>query len=209
MTQAQSPRTQDERSSAARRALIGATIQVLATEGYGRTTFTRIQKVAGVSRGLIGYHFGTKEALFEAVVHAIRDSSIDVAPSEARRETSGMQQLEEMVDLYIARLARDPKPAQTILTLTMHSVDDSPGILDAIQMRYQEMRDKIANCIRTGQRDGTIVDEVDPDALATVVQGMLGGIAMQVVVDPQHLHIDTVREAARTTLRSIATNAAS
>ena len=55
------PRKQDR---AARRAqLIEAMIDVLATHGYARATLTEVARRAGLSHGLVNFHFATKEGL--------------------------------------------------------------------------------------------------------------------------------------------------
>lgn len=43
--------------------LMEATISVLAKEGYARTTLTRVAREAGVSHGLVNFHFASKERL--------------------------------------------------------------------------------------------------------------------------------------------------
>ena len=43
--------------------LIEATIRVLAAEGYARTTLGRVATAAGLSHGLVNFHFATKERL--------------------------------------------------------------------------------------------------------------------------------------------------
>ena len=43
--------------------LIEATIRVLSREGYARTTLTRVAMEAGLSHGLVNFHFATKEGL--------------------------------------------------------------------------------------------------------------------------------------------------
>lgn len=43
--------------------LIEATIEVLATRGYARTTLTEVANQAGLSHGLVNFHFQTKEKL--------------------------------------------------------------------------------------------------------------------------------------------------
>lgn len=43
--------------------LIEATIRVLAEEGYSRTTLTRVAQAAGLSHGLVNFHFDSKERL--------------------------------------------------------------------------------------------------------------------------------------------------
>lgn len=58
---ARPPRTM---SREARRAqLIESTIQTLATRGYSRTTLTEVARVAGLSHGLVLFHFDSKEKL--------------------------------------------------------------------------------------------------------------------------------------------------
>jgi TetR/AcrR family transcriptional repressor of bet genes len=51
-------------SRAARRSqLIEATIETIANRGYARTTLTDVARVAGLSHGLVNFHFETKEKL--------------------------------------------------------------------------------------------------------------------------------------------------
>lgn len=50
--------------------LIEATIRVLAREGYARTTLTRVAAEAGLSHGLVNFHFESKERLLsESLVY--------------------------------------------------------------------------------------------------------------------------------------------
>ena len=46
---------------ARRSQLIEATIETLAARGYARTTLTEVAKQAGLSHGLVNFHFETKE----------------------------------------------------------------------------------------------------------------------------------------------------
>src|SRR5215831_6485199 len=66
----------------ARRAqIVACAIDVLATEGYSRTTMERIAKRAQVSKSVIVYHFGTKEKVFEQVVSEVfQTATEDVRP---------------------------------------------------------------------------------------------------------------------------------
>ncbi|WP_324276738.1 TetR/AcrR family transcriptional regulator [Blastococcus brunescens] len=73
--------TQPERTEASRNALIGATLKVIADEGYGAASLIRISEVAGVSRGLANYHFGTKRKLIEAVIKQITGAYHATLPS--------------------------------------------------------------------------------------------------------------------------------
>ena len=55
-----------ERSQITRERLLEAAIRRFASTGYEASSTRQIETAAGVKRGLIGYHFGTKEALWKA-----------------------------------------------------------------------------------------------------------------------------------------------
>lgn len=66
-------RSQAERSSATRQALLDATIASLVEDGYANTTTSRVAERAGVSRGAHLHHFQTRQALVaEAIEHLSR-----------------------------------------------------------------------------------------------------------------------------------------
>lgn len=63
-------RTQAERSTATRHAILDATIRCLVEQGYAATSTTAIQQGAGVSRGALTHQFPSKvDLMFAAVRH--------------------------------------------------------------------------------------------------------------------------------------------
>lgn len=72
-----------------RKELIESTIAVIAAHGYHGTTVSRVAKAAGVSTGLMNFHFESKDKLFEAVFQHLESEydqvwqeRIAVAPQE-------------------------------------------------------------------------------------------------------------------------------
>ena len=61
-------RSQAERSTATREALLDATIACLVEDGYANTTTSRVAERAGVSRGAHLHHFKTRTALVAAAM---------------------------------------------------------------------------------------------------------------------------------------------
>lgn len=53
--------------------LIEATIAVLATHGYARTTLTAVARQAGISHGLVNFHFDSKERLLSETLRYLTD----------------------------------------------------------------------------------------------------------------------------------------
>lgn len=64
-------RTQQERTAETRSALVAAAIDVIHREGYEGASTALIAERAGVSRGAILHHFGTRAALMAQVVETV------------------------------------------------------------------------------------------------------------------------------------------
>lgn len=65
------PRTQAERSSATRDALVAAARPLFATDGFGGVSTEAIVRAAGVTRGAMYHQFADKSELFAAVFEAV------------------------------------------------------------------------------------------------------------------------------------------
>jgi AcrR family transcriptional regulator len=194
--------TQPERTEASRRALIDATISVLASEGYKAATVARIQEASGLSRGLVGYHFGSKQKLMEAVVEHIRsDYREQTDAATAREHLNGLDQVLEMFDSYLTRLARNPKPAKVMLLLAIESGTEAGAVRHAVQEAYARIRETFVGMLRTGMADGTVRKSLDAEAHAGVLQGMLRGIVLQYSLDPEGCDLEAMKNAALASLK--------
>jgi AcrR family transcriptional regulator len=191
------PATQPERTEASRRALIDATIRLLAREGYRAASVARIQEESGLSRGLVNYHFGSKTRLMEAVVERIRADYKEQTVGEHGRESmTGLEQVTEMFSSYLERLIRRPEPSRVMLVLATESVSDAPELRDAVQRAYEGLRGTFVDMLREGIADGTVRADIDPVGHGAVLHGLLRGTVLQYFVDPDHFDLDATRRAA-------------
>ena len=72
-TQPESPLPRKASREHRREQLIEATIRTLAELGYARTTMTAVAKAAGLSHGLVNFHFETKERLLTETLMFLAD----------------------------------------------------------------------------------------------------------------------------------------
>ena len=70
-------RTQEQRRTATRLALLDATVETLVELGYARTTTTEVCARAGVSQGALFKHFPTKQELLAASAEHLYRSLLD------------------------------------------------------------------------------------------------------------------------------------
>lgn len=93
-------RTQDERSTATREALVAAAIEVVAEVGYASATTSLIARRAKVSRGALQYHFASKADLTVAIMEAIALELNFRFDLEALRQAPLRRRIEAMIEHY-------------------------------------------------------------------------------------------------------------
>ena len=92
-------RTQEERRTATRAALLDATIACLVDHGYASTTTTRIVERAGLSHGARSHHFHTKAELVAEAVLRLVDRIVDELVRELSTTEGGeTERLEAVLD---------------------------------------------------------------------------------------------------------------
>ena len=128
-------KTQEERRTQTRRALISAARRLFAEKGYAGTGTPEIVAAAGVTRGALYHHFADKEALFAAVVeeeHLLMAMTINAA-GESDEEPGPIRALISGGDAFLDAM-QDPGRRQILLI-------DAPAVLgraavDAIDARH-------------------------------------------------------------------------
>jgi AcrR family transcriptional regulator len=131
----QGRKTQEERRTQTRRALISAARRLFADNGYAGTGTPEIVAEAGVTRGALYHHFADKEALFAAVVeeeHLLMAMAINAA-GENDEEPGPIRALVSGGDAFLDAM-QDPGRRRILLV-------DAPSVLgraavDAIDARH-------------------------------------------------------------------------
>ena len=148
-------RTQAERRAVTRAALLDATIECLAEEGYVNTTTRRIAERAGVTPGALQHHFATKtELLGDARRHlgsrfaqeVLGHGSAELAPIQPRTERF----LDHMWDLLKGSLFQAAVElwvaarTDTELRQTLNEAqrDGAHWIVTGGQMSYPELAER-------------------------------------------------------------------
>ena len=107
-------RTQAERRTATRSALVRATVGALVELGYARTTTQEVQSRAGVSRGALTHHFTAKadlvlaamDHLYEEFSESVRKAAAALPADPASRIRLGIELIWERFDgpLFVASM---------------------------------------------------------------------------------------------------------
>ena len=189
---------QRERTEASRRALIDAALQIIGEEGYRALTTTRIEQVTGASRGLAGYHFRSKQGLTEAVIRDAQDSfaAYIARLHDAQHWRTGLDGVQGLIRGYLGQLGRNPRRSRAVLILTVESLASQPALRDAIHTVNAVLRDTLRDQLARGQEDGSVRQDLEPALESVVLAGVLRGITLQWLADPDGIDLSRATESA-------------
>jgi TetR/AcrR family transcriptional repressor of bet genes len=141
-------------NTAERRAQItGALLAVMARTGYERATIASIAREAGLTPGLVHYHFDSKEEILVTAVERLRDTVR--ARYEARVDRAGDAPIERLfafVDAHVSRGSDDDPSAVAAWVVVGAQAISQPAVRElyagVIEESLAELRRLFAACLR-------------------------------------------------------------
>jgi len=182
-SQSDQPRTQAERTALAESRMVNAAIELLNTVGIQGTTLVAIGERSGYSRGLATHHFGTKAALFRAVLRKMTA----VWTEELVRHISGKTGLEAFqlaIDAHLSHVLRHPEYIRATNILWGAALDPASEFKPNTAEFMRIQRASVAAWVRGGQERGEIRSEIHPERIGEQYYGALIGINNQWLVSP-------------------------
>jgi AcrR family transcriptional regulator len=178
--------------------------EAIAEHGIAGATFERVAARAEVSRGLLHYHFGTKERLLIEVLR--RDVELRVNAFD--RAVAPAKTVDEVIGAMLARfedlIASEPGVFGLIVEL-FTAGRQHEDIRRELAAHYQRSRQNLAELLRGKEREGVLSLRFQPDAVASYLIAAADGIAIQMVTDPDGNHDRTLATAVEVT-RHLLTN---
>lgn len=155
----------------------------VAEHGIAGSTFDRVARVAGVSRGLLHYHFGTKERLLVEVVRResdLRGRLLDEAVAAA----AGADQL---IDALVRNL-KEVLGAGRSEVVTFYELltlgQRNPEIAAELAQLARAMRTRLAAALRARSETGAFSLRSDPDDVAALLLALADGVAIRRLAEP-------------------------
>lgn len=133
-------------------ALVDSARRLFARHGYDGTSVRAITRDAGANLGAITYHFGSKRALYEAVLVAAASPSVERLAAAAGQRGPPLERLELVVRAFFDFLHENPDLPQLIA----QQLVSSRPITEAALRTMQSNVGTLASLIAEGQADGSI-----------------------------------------------------
>jgi AcrR family transcriptional regulator len=177
-----------------REQLIAATISTVARRGLTQTTLSEVAKAAGVSHGLINFHFQTKESLFA--------------------ETLSHMSNEHRAIWTKALAAAGPAAADRINALILAEIDEANFCkerLNALSVFWGEAQNQPLYLNQCGENDRALIRAfeeacetlsveggygVDPQLAARVLRVTIEGVKLELMLSALPYSFDEARRSA-------------
>ena len=185
-------RTQQERRETTERALLAATAELVVESGLRSVTLADVGRRAGYSRGIVTHHFGSKQALVEALVKA---SQTGFVPDLAGRGP-GLDRLLDIVEGYLRAVAGAGVLSRAFLVLWAESVA-SAELGPVFRERDTLFRADLAADVEAGRVAGEVRPDARPEVVAAIVLAELRGLALQYLVSPTSIDLAATGSALR------------
>lgn len=160
--------------------LLRAAREVFAERGVDAGSVREITARAGANLGAVTYHFGSKDALYEAVVDAVFNSVVDrVRIAHAAAEGNALDRLEATLRAVFGAIADNPD--FPLMVLSQAALKHRPPA--AALRQVPAMFALLGETIREGQAEGTIRPG-DPRlmAISLLAQPAYFGIVTQLLL---------------------------
>lgn len=176
-------RSRGERKAETRAALLDAASSVFARRGYHAASVDEVAAEAGYSTGALYSNFEGKEDLFLALLQReIERQAKGVADAVAERRTLG-ERARGGAQYWIEFLDREPELVLLFMEFWAYAVRN-PAMRERFAARYAEVRSSLARIISDGARELGVELLRPPEHLATAVDALADGFALQRLADP-------------------------
>jgi len=142
----------------------------------------------------VTHHFGSKEQCVVEVVTHIRhlvESSLR-EPVELR----GMDAIENLFRTYLQETWPHSYAARAMYVVIVEALTAGPDLTRAVAENNAVIRSMIVGWLSEAAELGQIRSHVDADGIAVVVEGILRGVLLQILVDPDNVDRGEAIEAA-------------
>jgi AcrR family transcriptional regulator len=164
----------------------------VAKRGTAGSTFERVAREAGVSRGLLHYYFGTKEQLLVEAVR--RDCALRM--ERLQQQLAGAQTAEAFIDLAAEHLQQTVREDPDFVTLVFELFTLSRRNRD-IAAEYAALmrstRDQVAGMLSVAQSEGVLRLHASPEAVAEILFSLTDGFALRMLAEPERDFAETVQ----------------
>ena len=178
--------------------IIKAAYAVAASKGLDGFTVRDVAHKAGISHGLVLFHFKTRQQLIIALLDwLLATTTVLHITDDIARITEPLDRLHGLLRTEMDRLSREPRRIRLFFDFWAKGIRHA-AIRSKMRRelaRYREAFRPIAGDVLASEP--ARFPDVSPEGLAAVAVSFIKGCAVQAMIDPEHFDIEEYLAAAQ------------
>lgn len=173
---------------ARRRQIVETAIQTIARQGFSQASLAEIAKTAGISKGVISYHFGGKDELVEEILRILLKQPAEYIKRRVGEFDSALDKLTAYVEANFEFMEAHRDGYVALVDLWGRRVDEGHQThfnADA----YEPSRHYLARILEEGREKGEI-RSLPARTTASLIQATIDGVMLQWVFDESAVDLD-------------------
>ena len=167
---------------AARRAqIVQCAIDTIAELGYGRASLARIAGRAGVSKGVISYHFAGKDDLIEQVAASVLEAARAEMIPAIEAEPTARGKLRAYIESNLGFMRTHERAVRALVEIASGSGPEGVPTLDLIGR--EDAVAALQRILRLGQQSGEFED-FSTRVMAVSIRSAIDAVPAQLMADP-------------------------
>jgi len=165
-----------------RKQIVDTAIRTIATRGFANTTLNNIAEEAGVSTGVITYHFRNKDDLIEQSIKKLFEAPNEYVIGRVEEKASHRDKLRTYISATI-RFNMENRDHCVALIYSFSSITSQEHRQEVIVKHHTKIRRFLEKILRDGQSTGEF-GRLDAAVLAQIIFGAIEGLLTQWVLEP-------------------------
>jgi TetR/AcrR family transcriptional regulator len=150
--------------------ILRAATAVFARSNYRVASTAEIAAAAGIAEPTVFKYFPTKKSLFLRILDGTGKAVLHFWQKQASPEATGIETLQRIGDAYIEGSRGHTDELKVQFQALAES--DDPDFARVLRQNHEGYVRFIADAIEKGMRDGTIRPDVDPEAMAWLLDSV-------------------------------------
>lgn len=146
-----------------REEIVDALLSTMAEHGYAKASLSKVAAAAGLTQGLLHYHFKSKQEILVTLTERLVDAQLASMEAAVLTKKSAPEKLKALLDAFLAvGETADPDAVAAWVTIGAESIRQ-PKIQAEFEKALHAFGAQIAAIIEAGVEDG----EFDPGEVST------------------------------------------
>ncbi len=159
------------------RRILECVVKTIAEVGYARTTVGEISRRLDLSKGVIQYHFPSKEGLIQETIAYIYTVARKYMSAQIWRTTNEWEQVRSFIELSGKFYQQYPMHIQALQAIRANFRPQK--CISLADTLYERELSDLENVFIAGQKKG-VLSQFDPSIAALTVRMTLNGVATQI-----------------------------